>query len=784
MDKIVWYKKWIFSKKGRSPFALFAVLLGVCLALASCSNFFQGKVDMPTSGTSSLVDFFKKETVGGTLPAPSKIYVDKYEFQDKIRISWEKVDNAAYYRLERAVVTEKKANGSFAEPKDEDYDVMDYTKSIYDTSYTDIIIDGKFSNELNYENVRYGYAYFYRVSAENPSAGYDASDFTKSSLAALFSPAANVNASMGKSEDKIDVTWDSVDGASSYEIYRTRESNGSNLKRIGSTPRNAYSDTVEAAYSGKDLYYVIKAISGNGSESVESPVALGYTKIPGAPNEVTEVKVNNGRGNVTATEGIEISWKEDEEEGIKYFIYRSSSSSSTLVPLATNVDSSPYKDTQKLLGDTYYYYYVQAYSKDEDDVIKKGPMSDSGPGSEDPAQGFIISPPPAVVVSKKEGDSAHCIIKFTAPIGSAHYLPDGDKTPEDAKVYTYNVYAGSSENALMKVLSGVSSSGESDADGYYSVEVKSDDFYVMTTVFGGKESAQSKIAAPAPYAAQDVIATKGVMVGDYDSYKPGSVSDKKDPGSNSNGVHPVKITWQAPEGSAESSYYVFRSSQRDSGWKRITDSPIKVREFIDKNDAAKPGIIYYYRVLSLNSMGQGTNYSQVDAPVLKENVIDRTQGRGWGYGALSVWQYMKEERKTVESSQKKLTLMHKPNNLDKVGSETINGDISGTLGYRAKVEGFGARITMPYTNYADSWINDDKSLGIYFLFDGDTNTTSNMSANGNMDGIVTCRGMYPGKVRYDKVQIKGGKAGGGTYGVIRDGIDSDYIEVDWKAGEK
>ena len=44
--------------------------------------------------------------------------------------------------------------------------------------------------------------------------------------------------------------------------------------------------------------------------------------------------------------------------------------------------------------------------------------------------------------------------------------------------------------------------------------------------------------------------------------------------------------------------------------------------------------------------------------------------------------------------------------------------------------------------------------------------------------------MYPGKVRYDKVQIKGGKAGGGTYGVIRDGIDSDYIEVDWKAGEK
>lgn len=58
-----------------------------------------------------------------------------------------------------------------------------------------------------------------------------------------------------------------------------------------------------------------------------------------------------------------------------------------------------------------------------------------------------------------------------------------------------------------------------------------------------------------------------------------------------------------------------------------------------------------------------------------------------------------------------------------------------------------------------------------------------MSANGSMDGVVTCKGMYPGSVSYNNIQIKGGAAGGGTYGIKRDGFDGQ-IEVDWKIGEE
>jgi hypothetical protein len=58
-----------------------------------------------------------------------------------------------------------------------------------------------------------------------------------------------------------------------------------------------------------------------------------------------------------------------------------------------------------------------------------------------------------------------------------------------------------------------------------------------------------------------------------------------------------------------------------------------------------------------------------------------------------------------------------------------------------------------------------KENGVYFALTGNSNTSASMDQSGTMDGTITCTGMYPGKVYYDKIQIKGGAAGGGTYGV-------------------
>jgi hypothetical protein len=55
-----------------------------------------------------------------------------------------------------------------------------------------------------------------------------------------------------------------------------------------------------------------------------------------------------------------------------------------------------------------------------------------------------------------------------------------------------------------------------------------------------------------------------------------------------------------------------------------------------------------------------------------------------------------------------------------------------------------------------------------------------MSSNGMMDGTVTVTGMYPGRIIFDRIEIRGGRAAGGTYGIIPDGFQRQ--EISWTYG--
>lgn len=787
-----------FAPHALASLLLKFVLVCFCLAFVSCANAFQDKVSVSSGGnTSTLGDVFVSAEVVGKLDTPSEIHVSLYEFKDKIRVSWSPVKHAAYYTLERLVVTEKSESGEWVIPEDAEFSVLEHTQQLYSTSYTDTIIKEGLNDPLDYTNEKYGYAYFYRVCAENPRLGYEESDEKLSSCGSLLPPPSGTKATAGESEKYIEITWNQSAGAVRYEIYRSEREDGTNSAKVGTVTAGSasYKDDKVSSFKGSDLFYTVSSINMIGEKSVVGPVALGYTLLPGAPGAVQNVRVKSGHGE--SAKSIEIEWEPSEESSedgeITYTVYRSSSESSTMKKLKDKILSTTcsYSDSNGLKQNVYYYYYVQPSKerKDEDGKVVetlKGTMSKSGPESANPAEGFILSPPSTVEVQKILGDSSKCRINFTPVIGDKNFSDN----PRDYKIsYTYVVYGG---NSIGGTFGEIARRSEPEfANGKYSMEVPANPFYKVGVEFNNEKSSQTDVYAPAPYAARDVYVTRAQMIEDYSQYVPANTTSNTEPGTNSNGVHAVKITWKAPEGGAVS-YNIYRSEKRESGFKKITETPVSgdKTEYIDRNDAAKAGTIYYYYVLSLNSLGQGANKSEIDAPTLENGIIKTKNadgsacGRGWGWGALSAWQYMREQRKTVESSQKKLTLMHKPNNLDKVGSETINGDISGTLGYTAKVDGLGARITMPYANYADSYIGNNKDLGIYFLFDGDTNTSSNMSANGKMDGVVTCRGMYPGKVRYDNVEIKSGNAGGGYYGVIRDGIDSNEVNVDYKAGNK
>ena len=115
--------------------------------------------------------------------------------------------------------------------------------------------------------------------------------------------------------------------------------------------------------------------------------------------------------------------------------------------------------------------------------------------------------------------------------------------------------------------------------------------------------------------------------------------------------------------------------------------------------------------------------------------------------------------KKLNQTQSKLTYMNKKGSLAKVGTETVNGDISGTIFYDVKIKGAGAVVTLRYTNYSDEagWI-----------FDGEIITKSNMAQNGTFSGIVKMTSPYADicpslEICYDNVLLVKGTPGGGYY---------------------
>ena len=128
--------------------------------------------------------------------------------------------------------------------------------------------------------------------------------------------------------------------------------------------------------------------------------------------------------------------------------------------------------------------------------------------------------------------------------------------------------------------------------------------------------------------------------------------------------------------------------------------------------------------------------------------------------------------KKLNETQTKLTYMNKKSSLAKIGTETVNGNISGTLFYDVKIKGAGAVVTLRYTNYCDEagWV-----------FDGEIITNSNMSQNGDFSGTVKM--LTPSSsstpeltVCYDKVLMLKGMPGKGYYLVTPKGSKEEKVD--------
>lgn len=155
-----------------------------------------------------------------------------------------------------------------------------------------------------------------------------------------------------QSGTSINITWNSVSGASSYKVYRSSSSSGT-YSLLESTSSTSYTDN--SPLSGYN-YYKVSAVNSTGESTQSSYASCEYTSSGG--NETQKPSTPSG---VTATaqssSSIKVSWN-TVSEATSYEVYYEIGSSSTK-NLAGTAYSTSYTHTG-LQGNTTYYYYIKA----------------------------------------------------------------------------------------------------------------------------------------------------------------------------------------------------------------------------------------------------------------------------------------------------------------------------------------------------------------------------------------------------------------------------------------
>ena len=247
-------------------------------------------------------------------PAAPVVKIGNSATSGKPMLTWNAVSGATSYKVYRAT----SQNGTYS-----------LLGSVTVTSYT---------NTGAKDGVTY-----YKVTAVNDSGESAYSNIVSGQNKAVTpKPAAPVlNMGHSATSGKPMLTWNAVDGAASYKVYRATAKNGA-YSVINTTNALTYTNT--GAALGTTYYYKVEALNAAGkslgfSDVVEGKVApvlaVGYSSVSGKP---------------------QLTWKAV-PGATEYQVYRSTQQNSGYTKINTTTATS-YVNTGAKAGTTYYYRIV------------------------------------------------------------------------------------------------------------------------------------------------------------------------------------------------------------------------------------------------------------------------------------------------------------------------------------------------------------------------------------------------------------------------------------------
>ena len=227
------------------------------------------------------------------------------------------------------------------------------------------------------------------------------------------------------SSSSISVSWNSVSGATSYDVYY--EIGSSSTKNFaGNTTNTSY--THSGLTASTTYYYYIKAKNSAGEsgyssfDSATTSSSGGGTSVPSTPTGVYAT--------AQSSSSISISWS-SVSGATGYYIYRSSSASGTYSQVGTS-SSTSWTNTG-LSASTTYYYKVAAYNS-----AGTGSQSSYDYATTQASGGGITVPsaPTGVTASRSPRSSQEVTVSWNAVSGATSYKIYSSSTATGTYLHT------------------------------------------------------------------------------------------------------------------------------------------------------------------------------------------------------------------------------------------------------------------------------------------------------------------------------------------------------------
>ena len=247
-----------------------------------------------------------------------------------IVLSWDKVSDANGYEIFRAT----SENGKYIKVK-----TITNNDTITNTS----------------TGLQDGTSYYYKIKAYKETDGKK--EYIKqASLKAVTNPAKPINLkAVNSTKNSIQISWDKVDRATGYEVFRSTSEN-SNYVRVKTITDNNTTQIISPNLKEDTTYYYrVKAyIEIDGQKIYSSSATLKAATLK--PINITELKMV-----ANSTNSIRISWKQvDDVDGYEVFRATDKNGKYTKIKTITNNTTVSIASPNLQKGTTYY-YKVRAY---------------------------------------------------------------------------------------------------------------------------------------------------------------------------------------------------------------------------------------------------------------------------------------------------------------------------------------------------------------------------------------------------------------------------------------